>query len=510
MIRADCLDDPIANYPTNSIMFLKFATKRWAALSLSLSTVLGAGWGLASAPAIALPYVVENRHSLNNGTYLGGTGHDEARGMVFARNGDPIVAGNFATLQTMGAVRLVRPGALQSQAGKVMRMTFAGQVAVELTLGNRIDDMDITPAGNRLVVTGDFGVAVLDPNSLRLLWHNPLTGLGAGNGSPDGGQTRVAIDESWRVVVLRSGTLQTFDPAGKPLATRFIDRTFVNDVAMDHARNQVYVLGYSNRKNNGVPVQVPFVYGLNANTLQENWRTWDFDPALLKTTTTDNMADSRMYRIALHPTTGEPVVLGESAGGNSPFRWNGKDLSTNTLIKYDPYSDTYNSKSNHMVYYAKLNPTNGVVNAGQYVTARLDFNIPIDNARTNTTRAQNGSIAVDSRGNIYIGHISAYRIAERDTNIVAGQPVAPYTGADFNILMVTPDMKQRTKWVTFAANPSGGGTPNAIAFKDNRIGIFGTVDFGGLITLPNAIAPKPFNPENDAVKDAYLAVMRVY
>ena len=137
---------------------------------------------------------------------------------------------------------------------------------------------------------------------------------------------------------------------------------------------------------------------------------------------------------------------------------------------------------------------------------RLDEKVPANQARTNTTRAQNGSIATDTRGNIYIGHVSAYRIAERDTNTIAGQPVAPYAGDDFIMSMVTPDLKTRTKWTSFGANPKGGGTPNAIAAK---IAIFGTVTFGGLITQ-NAIAPTPFNPEQDVVRDAYFAMMKAY
>ena len=456
------------------------------------------------SPVLSAPYVVEKTHTLTTGTYLGGSGDDQARGAVFASNGDPIVAGNFALMQTPGKVRQVGLGATQAQPGKVLRLTADGKVAIEMTLGNRVDSMAITPGGNRLVVGGDFGVVMLDPATLKVLWSQPLTGLAIGNGTTDGGQTRVAIDKSWRVAVLRSGTVQTFDPNGKFLASVKVDRTFVNDVAIDKTSEQVYVLGYSNRKNAGVPVQVPFVYGLDANTLKEKWRTWDFDPSTLG----KDMADSRMYRLTIAPT-GEPVVLGESAGGNSVFRWNGKDLATETRVKTDVYSDTYNSKSNHMLYFAKLNPKTGAVNAGQYVVARLDETVPTNQARTNTTRAQNGSITTDARGNIYIGHVSAYRIAERDTNTIAGQPVAPYAGDDFVMLMVTPDLKTRTKWTSFGANPKGGGTPNAIAAKDGKIAIFGTVTFGGLITQ-NAIAPVPFNPEQDAVRDAYFAIMKAY
>ncbi len=483
------------NKPTTLLKFL-------TAPILSVLPLLGLM--SVAKPALAGPFVVEKDHTMLTGTYLGGTGNDQARGVVFANSGGPIVAGNFPTMQTPGKVRNAGLGATVAQPGKVLRMGSDGKVAVEMTLGNRVDSIAITPGGHRLVVGGDFGVAMLDPVSLKVYWNQPLTELAVGDGSSDGGQTRVAVDTSWRTVVLRAGLLQTFEPDGKPIAAIKIDRTYVNDVAIDKKTEQVYVLGYSNRKNAGVPVQVPFVYGLDAKTLKEKWRTWDFNPATLG----KDMADSRMYRVTIAPT-GEPVVLGESAGGNSVYRWNGKDLATETRIKTDFYSDTYNSKSNHMLYYAKINPATGVVKAGQYVVSRLDYEVPANRARTNTTRAQDGSITTDGKGNIYIGHISAYRIAERDTNTIAGQLVAPYTGDDFVMLMVTPDLKKRTKWTSFGANPGGGGTPNAIAAKDGKIAIFGTVTFGSLIT-DKAIAPKPFNPEKDAVRDAYLAVLKAY
>ena len=42
-----------------------------------------------------------------------------------------------------------------------------------------------------------------------------------------------------------------------------------------------------------------------------------------------------------------------------------------------------------------------------------------------------------------------------------------------------------------------------------KIAVFGTVTFGGLVTQ-NAIAPTPFNPEQDAVRDAYFVIMKTH
>lgn len=42
-----------------------------------------------------------------------------------------------------------------------------------------------------------------------------------------------------------------------------------------------------------------------------------------------------------------------------------------------------------------------------------------------------------------------------------------------------------------------------------KIAVFGTVTFGGLVTQ-KAIAPTPFNPEQDAVRDPYFAIMKTH
>jgi hypothetical protein len=54
----------------------------------------------------------------------------------------------------------------------------------------------------------------------------------------------------------------------------------------------------------------------------------------------------------------------------------------------------------------------------------------------------------------------------------------------------------------------GGGTINALAVQGSNVALFGTVDFGGLVTSPDGLVPRPFNPEDDAVHDAYLAVVK--
>jgi hypothetical protein len=73
--------------------------------------------------------------------------------------------------------------------------------------------------------------------------------------------------------------------------------------------------------------------------------------------------------------------------------------------------------------------------------------------------------------------------------------------------MVSSDFRRRLRWTPFSKTPSGGGGLNALAVRDGNVAIFGTVEFGSLITS-QAIAPNPFNPEKDSIRDAYFAILR--
>jgi Beta-propeller repeat len=453
---------------------------------------------LPASNAQATPLVVNKEHTLTTARYLGGVGNNEARATAFMKGGDILVGGNFASLQTAANRGQALSGISNTAPGKLLRLSADGKkVLAHITLGQRIDSLQLR---DHIVVGGDFGVAVLDAN-FKLLWRNSLPGLAAGNGKADGGQTRVAVEPSGRVAVLRDKTVTLFSAEGKKLAARAIPRDYVTNIAIDPFGRRVYVVGYANRKS-GQPVQVSFLHALDSQrNLQELWRTWDFDPQLLSDPKNNNMADARLYHVVVAPD-GNLVVSGESAGGNSIYRWNGKDLSTSTLVSTDMYNKAYNTASNHILYYGKVNAANGNVIAGQLTLTRLPKE---KGTKGNTIRARDGSLAVDKKGRIYIGGIAAYGIAERDTNKINGQTVSPYAGSDMYFLMVSPDLKQRLRWTAFSASPKGGGTLNALAVQNNNVALFGTVDFGEMITTNGN---KRFNAIDGKEKDAYFTILK--
>jgi hypothetical protein len=449
--------------------------RRFALTSLSCAAIFAP---TVQVSAIAgTPIVKEHAHNLTTATYLGGVGENRARAVGYAPDGNILAGGNFTSLQTAGATSKTLAGVNANAKGKLLQLAPDGKkVLAHMTLGNRIDTLQVNAKQNRVVIGGDFGVVVLDATTLQLIWQNPLTGLAAGDGS-EGQQTRVAMNKSGRVGVLRAKTVTVFDSQGAKETSTVINQDYVNDIAIG---NQVYVVGFSNRKN-GKPVQVPFLQALDPNNqLKEKWHNWDYKPQTLN----NDMADGRLYRVIIGGD-GKLAVLGESAGGNSLFRSNGKDVTAKCLTKKAEYSLPANAT------------------AGQFTLGRLP------NTKGNTVRAKDGSLAVDSSGNIYIGGISAYGIAERDSNKVAGQAVAPYAGSDMYLLTVSADLEERIRWTPFAKNPKGGGTLNALAIdnESGNVALFGSVEFGSMITT-DGIAKNRFNPETGSVQDAYFAILK--
>jgi hypothetical protein len=505
----------------------------------------------AMAATPAGPLVVEHNHKLTYGTFLGGVGNDAARGAVVLNDGSIIVAGNFTNLQTRPINNAVaKPNPLNAAAnakGKLVKLAADGRILAEVTLGNRIDDLDRNTANNQIVVGGDFGVVVLNAANLSVAWSKQLPEA-PGSGSPDGGQTRVAISRGNQVIALRQNTITLFSPQGNQKAktvlkgklaadgvTKIPDATsFVTDVAIDPNDQRVYTVGFSNRRNDatGFPVQVPFLYSLDTKALNIQSKTWDYDAQTLvrpgldkkgQPATLNDMADSRLYQVVIGGD-GKLTVAGESAGGNSVFRWNGKslpidsrnDASALTLIAYDAYSNTYNSKSPHMLYYAKVDIATGVVAAGQYAVPRLPAKIPGQTGLANAFRMKDGGLAVDGQGNIFIAGVSAYGTPERDLNKFNGVTVGPYSSAnmdDMIMLMVSPDLKSRLRWTPFAKGAGGGGVMNAIVPTSNgRVVVVGTATHGELMTTPNATRPNPFDPaaaKDDKASDVYVGILQI-
>jgi hypothetical protein len=479
-------------------------------------------------PAIAQtkpPIVQTQAHKLAYGSFLGGArGDDRARGVGVLANGQIIVAGNFQNLQTRGATTALAPGAPATAQGRLLKLGSDGKVLAELTLGDRIDDLEVVssviPSTEVIAVSGSFGVALVSAANLQVLWIKQLPEA-AGNGTSDGQQTRVAMARTGQIAVLRAGKVRVFGPLGTQWGLPVtIDRQFVTDVAIEPNGSRVYAVGFTNHFNvndNNNPVQVAFLYGYTVSFagLQLATRTWDYNPNTLVTkdatgkVTQNDMADTRLYRVVVGGD-GKVAVIGEAAGGNNIFRWNGKDLKTNSVIKFDPYSDTFNSGSAHAMYFGKVNAGDGVVIAGSHAVPRLPGSKPGAVGLSNSFKVAEGNIWVEPNGTMHITGISAFGIPDRDANTFSGTPVGVYAGDDMVLFSIANDFKTRLRWTPFGRSSNGGGgTLNGVAMNSQGdLIVLGTAIFGELMTTPNALVSNPFDPAKDSFRDVYLGVVK--
>jgi len=428
-------------------------------------------------------------------TYLPEEG--EAVGAAFTSDGKMIVAGTFGSV------------------GKLLLMNESG-VQTEYSLGNEtVYDLDAMSNESSLVVSGSFGVKRMDVSATNFseVWSWTPADLS--------GEVRVST-AAGKTAALYQKTVAVLDDTGTMVSSDTIPRDYPKDVAISPDGTKVYAVGFRNGRNEddgsgrSNPVQLAFVYAFNAANLSDPWlwKTFDFDPNLVDW----DMADTRLYRVAFGQDR-QLYILGETAGGNSIFRWDGKHCQSKeddpekgainnvTLLesqyrrlKYtDIFDHGFNAGSAHMAYFARIDPTDGAVKEGKLIIPRL-----ISNMKSNTFRVKEGSITADSFGRVYVGGVSSCCIEARDLNFINRMPVGSYAGGDMALVVVSPDLQSRLRWTPFSKE-KGKGSVRALAVRPGDDGVeallLGSVHHGEMHTV-NAVKSSR-NMSNTTV-DGYL------
>lgn len=242
--------------------------------------------------------------------------------------------------------------------------------------------------------------------------------------------------------------MRIYGATGNLLGTLTLADSAVNDVAVDGRGQRVFVTGFAQR--DGGPcsqLQVAWVraYRYDGSPL---WKAYDWTHAQAAAANS-SCADTRGVRLALG-RDGGLYFAGESAGGNSIFRFSPQDLASPAPnVKSDKYTDPYNTASNPITYLARL-----------------------DSSRGNTLRPR--ALAADEAGRVYIGGIAAYAIASRASLTLDGEVLPPYAGDDAWVLVASPDLKERLLWMVWNAGGKGevrglaaGGGIAALAARVN-------------------------------------------
>jgi hypothetical protein len=390
-------------------------------------------------------------------TYLGGEADDNTVAVEVSANKSIIIAGNHT--QDDGETRM----------GQVLVYDETGKMLQRSSMLNGIVfDMDIDETVGTIAVITDKGVSVYN-SDLTLKWQSDMDMTGVNE--EDLSTARISVGGEGTVVALVNkpisngvdNVITVFDTEGNELSTKTIPRSYATDLVVLDDNDKVFVSGFSNNtgtNSNGKsnPVQIAFVHGydLNSADLNRTSVTWDYDADQLAET--ENMADTRIYRMDIGKD-GKLYVVGESAGGNTIYRWNGLDLETRKLVGNDPYSQAWNTGSAHIGYVGRIDPVKGEATRGQMILARKES----DN-KGNTYRAR--SITADEEGNVYIGGTSTCCSVARSIRHIGGEPIGEYKGGESSLIILGPNFNNRLMWTPLLsadAPRADGGRITSIA-----------------------------------------------
>lgn len=242
-------------------------------------------------------------------------------------------------------------------------------------------------------------------------------------------------------------------PGKTPFIRVEASSTTLTDVCIDET--YVYVVGWNNRRN-GLPVRIALFRAYTYTEPTVKWYgVWNYNPSTLD----NDMADTMIYAIKKHGNL--LFIAGESAGGNTIFRWDGRSLNRKTIISGDKYEHAYQTKSNHITYV-------GIIDPSKIISASVPPNdlSPVLKGKLFLTRKQNNdgntlrarTLSV-THSNIYVGGVATASIPNRDASFIGTK--APYRGGDASFLTLDHELN-RTSWVT------PGHANNVIHFDENN------------------------------------------
>ncbi|MBD3393154.1 MAG: hypothetical protein GF418_13610 [Chitinivibrionales bacterium] len=425
---------------------------------------------------------------LMGATYLGGAGADEAAAVDIAPDRTIVYAGVMA-------------GALDGQAetsflgggnGILIRFNSSGtQVLSVARFPDRIDDMEIDRAGGNIATIGAFGTVVLSADASAAIWSADALGTGSG-GSTLGPGRRVSIGARGTVAALFGKSFAVYDNSGTELGTGSMPHGHVNDVAVHDEHRRVFIAGFDQRNTCGNPVQVAVVKAFDFDGT-EVWKRFGFEATSANFCGDygNQMADTRGMLVTVG-RDGDLYFAGESAGGNSIFRYNGEDLATATLIHYDAFTHAYNTSSNHITYYARMDPSTGTVKMGQLVLPRLS------SGKGNTIRPT--ALGADEDGNVYVAGTTTFHIDSTGLPTIDGGDVAHAGGF---VLISRSDFMARLLWTTFEKE-AYSSTAYGVACGKGLSAVASTVTKDRMYTA-NALQASG-GPASEDNPDGYLAV----
>lgn len=401
--------------------------------------------------------------------------------------------------------------------GEIRRYSNDGaSLLSSVNVGMTIDDMDVNRSNGDIAVVGSAGLKVYHATSLTedTSRSKPL-GTGA---------KRVSISTNGVIVMAHGDTVSLWSNTGTLMSqatteamTGKTDR-HVTDVAISAEDGLVYIVGY---RQASADYQSPFLYGY-ANDLTLSKPTvqmYDYWKSLMEAAQPYALiSNSRICRITIG-RDGGVYILGETEGaqtafttdGSIPSSGNGTDLHYITPIEIDNWNKLSDTNSAVKAFFARINPDTGTVVRGQFILPRLEKDgVAGAGSSTHNYRVENGSIAVDEVGNVYVGGAAGSYIKGRyeGTLTINAEPIgtAPASDSEVAIYVVDSTFKQRKIW-TVLTRDQGEGSVTGFATADGIVTFVATSPSGELITTTNAERTTSYNGTTTERGDAYFGVL---
>jgi len=559
-------------------LYIELANRMKDSSNCASGSCLGANQGIYKLSTDPMLNLVSTNLHLEGATYLGASGANLGNKTIGSgiRGNNIYIAGDFETPLSgnfSSNFQMVNYfGANASSRGKLLLLNQTTDTIIKVVnLGNAVYDYEMQNYGNgNMVISCDWGVCVLDSN-LNITWAKSYTQLTAEgletdkNGTDlalidiaDNGNVAIsrgtrsvgAVDRNDRVFGSFSDLskdkvgLMLFNSEGAALSQNttivapkgFYDLAVKGDSIFVTYQAQVNFSvdpnvdmpactnpgGYA-----GQPVQKAVIRAyspLNGsnNTMSMLWASFDFANNELYS----DMADAMPRKLNIG-NDGRLYFIGETAGANSAFRWNGKLTPSknylenslcsapSTIITSDNYNTPVNTIAAQLLYFCSLDIKTGIVEKGSFLIPRMS------DGKANTFSAKSAYIHADENGKVYIGGISSSSLPNREYLTVNGNLLGNYAGGDMAVAIIHPDFKSRELWTSFNKDAKATGNLNSIALNRNKVVVTGSTKTGSMFTGSTqmgsynesyAMNPSPFyygdklGGANDNINDAWIGV----
>ncbi len=407
-------------------------------------------------------------YTITASSWIGDTSQSESVVAVsILSDGRILLGANIYGAGPGSAVDTYLNGATDVSRGTLMFLNKSGTLVEKVVkIADKILDMDIDAQDDIYVAAGNDGLLKLNADAASVIWvrdkDKPCREIDVTPGGNVGAvfnryATYFAGEDAGFVMGFSSDGDSLFNITGK---------NFSQDIAMDDEREQVYTCGFRNAHSGCNPVQICYLRAHDYNG-QPVWKNYDWKATHLDDCDNDgwenNMADSRGYNVTLGDD-GNLYCAFEVAGGNHIFRYEPKDLKTETSIAGGDYwHNFYNTQSQHKTIIGKYDPSTGDDLLIQQFCTRY-CNTSSD-CIGNALRSEGGDLHADADGRLYFVGRSAAGLPIPDytdkKGFTAGDgeqaynpfPVEVYSGGAY-IWVQSADFKTRE----FVTRLSGGNT----------------------------------------------------